>query len=77
MSIFNPQEKKLDPKTVNGYFIGYPERSKGYRFYCPDHATKIEESNNAKFLEDRQNSGSNEKRNIVYKEVGDSILPEK
>ena len=27
--IYNPQEKKLDPRTISGYFIGYAERSKG------------------------------------------------
>lgn len=31
--IYNPQEKKLDARTISGYFIGYPEKSKGYRFY--------------------------------------------
>ena len=25
--IYNPQEKKLDPRTISGYFIGYAERS--------------------------------------------------
>uniref|UniRef100_A0A2N9G0L4 Integrase catalytic domain-containing protein n=1 Tax=Fagus sylvatica TaxID=28930 RepID=A0A2N9G0L4_FAGSY len=25
--VYNPQEKKLDPRTINGYFIGYAERS--------------------------------------------------
>ena len=30
--IYNPQEKKLDPRTITGYFIGYAERSKGYSF---------------------------------------------
>lgn len=28
--MYNPQERKLDPKTVSSYFIGYVERSKGY-----------------------------------------------
>ena len=26
--IYNPLEKKLDPRTISGYFIGYAERSK-------------------------------------------------
>nr|GEV57578.1 retrovirus-related Pol polyprotein from transposon TNT 1-94 [Tanacetum cinerariifolium] len=30
--VYNPQEKKLDSQTVIGYFIGYPEKSKGYGF---------------------------------------------
>jgi hypothetical protein len=63
--IYNPQEKKLDPRTISGYFIGYAERSKGYRFYCPSHSTRIEESRNAKFLENDLISGSDQIRNIV------------
>jgi hypothetical protein len=64
--IYNSQEKKLDPRTINGYFIGYAERSKGYRFYCPSHSTRIVESRNAKFLENDLISGSNQTRNIVF-----------
>ena len=37
--IYNPQEKKLDPRTISGYFIGYAERSKGYSFII--HLTAI------------------------------------
>ncbi|KAL4271452.1 hypothetical protein GQ457_13G004180 [Hibiscus cannabinus] len=55
--IYNPQEKKLDPRTISGYFIGYAEKSKGYRFYCPSHSTRIVESRNAKFLENDSVSG--------------------
>ncbi|KAL0415524.1 UNVERIFIED_CONTAM: Retrovirus-related Pol polyprotein from transposon TNT 1-94 [Sesamum latifolium] len=57
--VYNPQEKKLDPRTISGYFVGYAERSKGYRFYCPSNSTRIVESMNAKFLEDDLISGSN------------------
>lgn len=39
--IYNPQEKKLDPRTISGYFVGYTEKSKGYRFYCPSHTTRL------------------------------------
>ena len=49
--IYNPHEKKYDPRTLSGFFIGYAEMSKGYRFYCPSHSTRIVESRNAKFLE--------------------------
>ncbi|RVW63324.1 Retrovirus-related Pol polyprotein from transposon TNT 1-94 [Vitis vinifera] len=62
--IYNPQEKKLDPRTISGYFIGYAEKSKGY-FYCPSHSTRIVESRNAKFLEYDLVSGSDQFRNIV------------
>ena len=27
--IYNPQEKKLDPRTISGYFIAYVEKFKG------------------------------------------------
>ena len=33
LKIYNPHdEKKLDSRTTSGFFIGYPEKSKGYRF---------------------------------------------
>ena len=65
MRIYNPQEKKLNLRTISGYFIGYAERSKGYRFYCPSHNTRIVESRNAKFLENDLISGSDQFQDIV------------
>ncbi|KAL0421271.1 UNVERIFIED_CONTAM: Copia protein [Sesamum latifolium] len=62
--VFKPQEKKLDPRTISGYFVGYAERSKGYRFYCPSNSTRIVESRNAKFLEDDLISGSDKGMSI-------------
>ncbi|GKC88611.1 retrovirus-related pol polyprotein from transposon TNT 1-94, partial [Tanacetum coccineum] len=44
--------------TVSGYFIGYPEKSKGYRFYCPNYNSRIVEIGNSKFLENGKVSGS-------------------
>ena len=41
--IYNPQERKLDSRTTSGFFISYPEKSKGYRFYCPNHNIRIVE----------------------------------
>jgi len=64
LRIYNPHEKKLDARTINGYFIGYREKSKGYRFYCHNHSTRIVESGNARFIENGQFSGS-EKSHIV------------
>lgn len=65
--IYNPQEKKLDPRTISGYFIGYAKRSKGYKFHCPSHSTRIVESRNAKFLEHDLINESDQTRNIVSK----------
>ena len=62
--VYNPQEKKLDLRTISGYFIGYAKRSKGYRFYCPYHITRIMESINAKFLENDLISGSDQFRDL-------------
>ena len=45
--IYNPQEKKLDQRTISGYFVGYAEKSKGCRFYCPHHSLRFVESKNA------------------------------
>ena len=52
--IYNPQEKKLDPRIISGY----AEKSKGYRFYCPHHSFRFVDSRNAKFLENDLGGGS-------------------
>ena len=72
--IYNRQEKKLDSRTINGYFIGYLEKSKGCRFYCPSCATKIVESHNARFDKNDVISGSNGPGNLVFVER-DNIEP--
>ncbi|RDX73355.1 hypothetical protein CR513_47054, partial [Mucuna pruriens] len=58
-------KKKLNPK--NGYFIGYAEKSKGYRFYCPIHNIRILESRNAKFLENDLIRGSGQFQDVFNK----------
>ena len=63
--IYNPQQKKLDPRTISRYFIGYAERSKKHKFYCPSHNTRIVESRNAKFLEYDLVNEDDQFRNIV------------
>lgn len=45
----NAHEKKLDSRTVSGFFIGYLEKSRGYVFYCPKHSTRVVETGNASF----------------------------
>jgi hypothetical protein len=50
--LFIPSIRKLDPKTVSCHFIGYPDKSKGSRFYCPDRYIKIVETRHTVFLED-------------------------
>jgi hypothetical protein len=66
--VFNPSIRKLDPKTVSCHFIGYPEKSKGYRFYCPNGYTKFVETRHAVFLEDQMMRGSTVARKIDLEE---------
>jgi hypothetical protein len=62
--VFNPNIGKLDSKTVSCHFIGYPDKSKGYRFYYPDRYTKFVETRHVVFLEDEMVRGS-----IVAREI--------
>ena len=73
--VFSPHEKKLDSKIISGYFIGYPDKSKGYRFYCSNHSTKIVETENARFLENGEISESGVTRKIDLKEIRVDIPP--
>jgi len=66
MKLFNPSLGKLDPKTESCYFIGYPEKSKGYKFYCPNGTTKFVETRHAVFLEE---NGCVEPRKIDPEEM--------
>ncbi|KAD5802269.1 hypothetical protein E3N88_13629 [Mikania micrantha] len=70
--LYNPFLKKLDMKIVTCYFIGYPDHSKGYRFYCPTHVTRIVETKHAHFLEDPKVSGSSENPDSDLQEVQDA-----
>ncbi|RVW93405.1 Retrovirus-related Pol polyprotein from transposon TNT 1-94 [Vitis vinifera] len=73
--IYNPHEKKLDSRTISGYFIGYPDKSKGCKFYCPNHSVRIVETDNARFLENGEISGSNEPRKEHEQHNRDGSLP--
>ena len=66
--VFYPNIGKLDAKTVGCHFIGYPEKSKGYCFYCPDRYTKFVETRRAIFLEDQMVRGSMVARKIDLEE---------
>jgi hypothetical protein len=66
--LFNSSIEKLDPKTVSCHFIGYSDKSKGFRFYCPDRYIKIVEIRHAVFLEDEVIRGSTVPREIRLEE---------
>ena len=77
MRVYNPHERKLDPRTTSGFFIGYPLASKRFRFYYPGHHTRIVESLNAKFLEDHIDSSSSQESESLSPQssVDQIILP--
>jgi hypothetical protein len=54
----------MDPKIVSCHFIGYPDKSKGFYFYCPDRYNKIVETRHTLFLEDEVIKGSTIPREI-------------
>ena len=60
-------EKKLDSRTISCYFIGYSERSRGYKFYDP--TTKaIFETGNAWFFADVEFAGGVKFKDFVFEE---------
>ena len=64
---YNPQSKKLDPKTISEYFIGYCVGSRGSRFYCPSHTTRVIEFDRSVYFE--YDTGTSQGlREIVFKE---------
>ena len=69
---YRPNEKKLDPKTVSSYFIGYSEKSRGFKFYDPTKRS-IFETGNAVFFEDVEFGGRNKVRDIIFEE--ESTIP--
>ena len=71
--IYNPHERKLDSRTVSGYFIDCPEKSKGYIFYCPKHSPRIIETENARFIKNGDVSGSDEQKTMEVKEISVNV----
>ena len=63
---YRPTERKLDSKTVTCYFVGYFERSKGYKFYNPT-TRSFFETRNAHFFEDVGLGGDS--RHITFEEL--------
>jgi hypothetical protein len=57
-TLFDLSIEKLDLKTVSYHFIGYLDKSKGFRFYCPDRYIKIVETRHTVYLEDEVIRGS-------------------
>ena len=64
---YKPSEKKLDERTVSCYFIGYSERSRGFKFYNPTEHT-VFESGSAKFFEDNEFVGGDMTKDSIFEE---------
>ena len=60
-------EGKLDSRTTSCYFVGYAERSRGFKFYDPLKKSFFE-TGNARFLEDVEFGGEDKVRNVVFEE---------
>ena len=54
------------------YFVGYYERSRGFKFYDPSTRSFFEMSN-AKFIEDIELSGRQPLRKVVFEEESVSV----
>ena len=55
----------MDSRTFSCYFIGYSERSKGYKFYDPT-TKSIFETGNARFFEDVEFDGGDKDRDFAF-----------
>ncbi|CAL8993086.1 unnamed protein product, partial [Prunus brigantina] len=62
-----------DSKTLSCFFIGYPNRTKGYRFYCPNNSTRFMETQRAIFIEDEIESDTEE--NFDFDEILENKEP--
>ena len=64
----------MDSKTISCNFIGYPERSKGFRFYCHGQGPKIFETRHVVFLENEYFSGRTELKKLTSNEVSTPMM---
>ena len=69
---YKPNEKKLDSRTVSCYFVGYSERSRGFKFYDPS-TRSFFKTGNAKFIEDVELSGRESLRKVLFEEKSVNI----
>ena len=69
---YRPSEKKLELRTVTCYFVGYSEKSRGYKFYDPT-TRSIYETGNAQFFEEVEFVGRDKSRDIVFEEKSISL----
>ncbi|RDY00767.1 hypothetical protein CR513_16005, partial [Mucuna pruriens] len=76
---YRPHERKLDSRIVSCYFVGYVERSWGYKFYDPT-SRSFFETRNARILEEVEFGKEENMRNVVFEEecvndIGQVLVP--
>lgn len=71
--VFNPNLGILDSKTVSCFFLGYRDKSKAYKFYCPNQYTKFIETRHIVFLENDAIRGSMTPKEIDLQERWDYV----
>lgn len=59
----------MDLRITSGYFIGDPEKSKGYIFYYPSFSMRIVKFENDRFIENGKISGSTKPQNVKIQEA--------
>lgn len=64
--VYNPNGKKLNPKSLSCYFVGYAEKTKMFMFYCPTHDMKIVEAGKTVFLELGMNDDTTSSRSKEF-----------
>ena len=64
---YRPNEKKLEERTVNCYFVGYVKLSQGFKFYNPT-IRSIFETGNARFFEDVKFGGEDNIKSVGFEE---------
>ena len=62
----------MDSRTVSCYFVGYSEKSRGFKFYDPKAKSYFL---NAKFREDVDFVEGDTVRNIIFEEESIIIIP--
>lgn len=59
----------MDPRTISGYFIGYAEKSRDYKFYYPLLILKIVDALNEKVIKNDDISESTIIQKIKWEET--------
>ena len=62
----------MDERTVICYFVGYAERSQGFKFYNPI-IKSFFETGNARFFKDVEFGGEDNIRSVIFEEEQENL----